>query len=91
VARPKLISPLTPVKPISATNRKYGIRKEPPPYKETRVGNIQMLPIPTAEPMQARINPHRLLNDSLFFILLSLFLTFSEDIMAKVPFDSNIF
>ena len=30
----------------------------------------------TAEPMQARIKPHRLLNDSLFFILFSLFLTF---------------
>jgi len=76
VARPKLISPVTPVKPISATKRKYGIRKEPPPYNDTRVENIQIFPIPTAEPMQARIKPHRLLNDSLFFILFSLFLTF---------------
>ena len=29
-----------------------------PPYWETRAGKSQMLPIPTAEPMQARMNPH---------------------------------
>ena len=27
--------------------------------------NIHIFPMPTAEPMQARINPHLLLNDSL--------------------------
>lgn len=64
----KLISPITPVEPIKITNRKYGIRKDPPPYSDTLVGNIQILPIPTAEPMQAQINPHLLLNDSLLFI-----------------------
>ena len=68
VARPKLISPITPVKPISATNIKYGIRYEPPPYIDTLVGNIQILPIPTAEPIQARMNPHLLLKESRFFI-----------------------
>ena len=67
-ALPKLISPITPVEPIKITNRKYGIRKDPPPYSDTLVGNIQILPIPTAEPMQAQINPHLLLNDSLLFI-----------------------
>jgi hypothetical protein len=64
-ARPKLISPITPVDAITTTKIKYGIKKEPPPYKDTLVGNIHIFPIPTAEPMQARINPHLLLNDSL--------------------------
>jgi hypothetical protein len=50
---------------ITTTKIKYGIKKEPPPYKDTLVGNIHIFPIPTAEPMQARINPHLLLNDSL--------------------------
>lgn len=68
VPRPKLISPITPVKPISATKIKYGIRNDPPPYRETLVGNIQIFPIPTADPMQARMNPQRLLKDSRFFI-----------------------
>ena len=35
---------------------KYGIRNAPPPYNDTLVGNIQIFPIPTAEPMHARIN-----------------------------------
>ena len=68
MARPKLISPITPVKPISATNMKYGIRYDPPPYIDTLVGNIQILPIPTAEPIQARMNPHLLLKESRLFI-----------------------
>ena len=71
-ARPKLISPITPVEPISITNIKYGIRNEPPPYNDTLVGNIQIFPIPTAEPIQAQINPHLLLNDSLLFIIFPL-------------------
>ena len=76
VARPKAISPITPEKPMTNTNRKYGSKKEPPPNFDTRVGNIQMLPIPTAEPMQARINPQRLANASrewCFFKILHLF------------------
>jgi hypothetical protein len=28
---------MTPVEPIRATKIKYGIRNEPPPYRETRV------------------------------------------------------
>ena len=68
VPRPKLISPITPVNPISATKIKYGIRNDPPPYRETLVGNIQIFPIPTADPIQARMNPQRLLKDSRFFI-----------------------
>jgi len=54
------------VEPIRATKIKYGIRNEPPPYRETRVGNIQRFPMPTAEPIQARMKPHLLLKDSLF-------------------------
>ena len=34
------------------------MRKVAPPYLEMRAGKSQMLPIPTAEPMQARIKPH---------------------------------
>ena len=33
-ARPKLISPITPVDAITTTKIKYGIKKEPPPYKD---------------------------------------------------------
>ena len=36
-----------------------------PPYADTRAGKSQMLPIPTADPMQARINPRFDLNPSL--------------------------
>ena len=57
-ARPKLISPITPVKPISATKIMYNRRYAPPPYMETRVGNIHIFPIPTAEPIHASIKPH---------------------------------
>ena len=35
---------------------------------ETLVGNIQIFPMPTAEPIQARIKPHLLLKESLVFI-----------------------
>ena len=58
VALPKDISPITPVSPMMTTNRKYGRRNVPPPYFETLVGNIHILPMPTAEPMQARMKPH---------------------------------
>ena len=76
VPRPKLISPITPVKLMSATKIKYGIRNDPPPYRETLVGNIQIFPIPTADPIHASTNPHWLLNDSLLFICLLLYLIF---------------
>ena len=92
-ARPKLISPITPVEPISITNIKYGIRNEPPPYNDTLVGNIQIFPIPTAEPIQAQINPHLLLNDSLLFIIFPLqplgtgFLVFLLSLLAQnIPY-----
>ena len=80
VARPNVISPITPVNPISTTKIKYGIRNAPPPYKDTLVENIQIFPMPTAEPIHARINPQRLLNDSLFFItFFSVFFYFLTD------------
>jgi hypothetical protein len=41
-------------------------------HNDTLVGNIQIFPIPTAEPIQAQINPHLLLNDSLLFIIFPL-------------------
>ena len=42
-----------------------GSRKVPPPYLETLAGNIHILPIPTAEPMQDRINPQFVFQESL--------------------------
>ena len=43
---------------------KYGIRNVMPPHTETMMGKRQMLPMPTAEPMQARMKPHRLVKPS---------------------------
>ena len=37
-----------------------------PPQAETKTGNRQRFPIPTAEPIQARINPIRESNPSAF-------------------------
>ena len=42
-----------------------GLYLFPPPYLETLVGNIHILPIPTAEPMQDRINPQFVFQESL--------------------------
>ena len=73
-ARPRAYSPITPVEPIRMTKMKYGIKNVRPPQVETSIGNRQILPIPTAEPMQAMINPPRLrkpsrfCTESLFFI-----------------------
>ncbi len=36
-----------------------------PPYFCTMIGKRQMLPIPTAEPIHARMNPHLLWKPSL--------------------------
>ena len=58
VARPSANSPITPVEPMRMTQMKYGIRNVMPPQRETMMGKRQMLPMPTAEPMQARIKPH---------------------------------
>jgi len=41
----------------------------PPPYFETLVGNIQILPMPTAEPMQARTNPQLDFQESRWVVL----------------------
>ena len=59
-ARPRENSSITPVEPIRITKRKYGSRKVRPPYLETIQGKRQMLAMPTAEPMQARMKPHLL-------------------------------
>lgn len=58
VARPSANSPMTPVEPMRMTQMKYGMRNVMPPQMETMMGKRQMLPMPTAEPMQARIKPH---------------------------------
>ena len=74
-ARPRANSPITPVEPMRMTKMKYGIRKVRPPQVDTSIGKRQMLPIPTAEPMQAMIKPPLLLKPSRlciesFFMLL---------------------
>ena len=48
-------------------NRTYGSRNVIPPHSETIYGNLQIFPIPTADPMQASTNPVRLLKPSLCF------------------------
>ena len=50
----------------------YAIKKAPPPKVDTRVGNIQMLPIPTAEPMHDSTNPHREEKESRLLFTISL-------------------
>ena len=66
-ARPSAISSITPVEAIKITNRTYGSRNVIPPHSETIYGNLQIFPIPTADPMQASTNPVRLLKPSLCF------------------------
>ena len=48
-------------------NRKInqGMRKVPPPFAPTMRGKRQMLPVPIAAPMEAKIRPRRPLNWSL--------------------------
>ena len=58
-ARPKAISPMTPVNPSSATKMKYGTRNAAPPNSATRYGNSQMLAMPTALPTHAMMKPVR--------------------------------
>ena len=45
-------------------NRKinHGMRNEPPPFRATSLGNRQILPVPTAMPIQVRIMAQRELN-----------------------------
>ena len=50
---------------IRNTKMKYGIRKVRPPHMDTMTGKRQILPIPTAEPMQATTKPNLFLNVSL--------------------------
>ena len=76
IARPKAISPTTPVKPMKATHIKYGIRKAAPPRADTLAGNSHIFPIPTAEPMHAIIKP-------LLLLKLSLSIFFSLQIISK--------
>ena len=40
-----------------------------PPQPDTRVGKRQIFPMPTAEPMQARIKPALPVKPSLFFCI----------------------
>lgn len=54
------------------TNRKYGSKKVMPPHLDTSVGKRQMLPMPTAEPMQAMMKPPRLRKPSRLLTLASL-------------------
>ena len=42
----------------------HGTRNEPPPFAPTILGNRQMLPVPIAAPIVAKINPSRPLNSS---------------------------
>ena len=44
----------------------HGIRKVPPPFAPTIRGNRQMLPVPMAAPMEAKMRPRRPLNWSLW-------------------------
>jgi len=71
---PNAISPAIPEIPSRATKKMYGIRNAAPPNSPARYGNNQIFPIPTAEPIQANINPIFDLNPSLFFSILFLFL-----------------
>lgn len=64
---PNAISPITPENPSRITNIKYGIKNAAPPNLPVRYGNIQMFPMPTADPMQATINPSLVRNSSLPF------------------------
>src|SRR5699024_9948615 len=72
MARPKAISPITPVKPISRTKIIYGIRNAAPPNSPMRYGNIHMFAMPTELPMQEMTKPHLLLNLSSDTIFLEL-------------------
>ena len=74
-ARPSANSPMTPVEPMRMTNRKYGSRKVMPPHLDTSVGKRQMLPMPTAEPIQAMMKPPRLRKPSRLLTLASLLIT----------------
>ena len=60
---------------------KYGIRNVIPPHAETMMGKRQMLPMPTAEPMQARMKPHRLVKPSRFVV----------SCLSAIEFPSNKF
>ena len=64
MARPKAISPMTPVRPSSTTKIRYGMRNAAPPISATRYGNSQMALMPTAEPIQAMMNAVREVNES---------------------------
>ncbi len=55
---------------IDHINKKinHGIKKVPPPFAPTILGNRQMFPVPIAAPIEANINPRRPLNSSDFCI-----------------------
>ena len=63
---------MTPVEAMRMTKRKYGMRKVMPPHWDTSVGKRQMLPMPTAEPMQAMMKPPRLRKPSRLLTFVSL-------------------
>ena len=63
--RPSANSSIMPEDAIRITNSIYTIRNVIPPYFDTMIGNRQMLPIPTAEPIHAIIKPVLVLNRSL--------------------------
>ena len=65
--RPNAISPITPENPSSTTNIKYGIKNAAPPNLPVLYGNIQILAIPTVEPIHAITNPIFVRNSSLPF------------------------
>ncbi len=72
ISLPSENSVTRPVVPKISTNIKYGIRKAAPPYLPTLHGNIQIFPIPMADPIQASINPAFDPNCSLLFSVLLL-------------------
>ena len=46
-------------------NISHGIRKDPPPFAPTILGNLQMFPVPIAAPIVANMSPSLPLNWSL--------------------------
>jgi hypothetical protein len=52
-----VISRIMSGSPKTKTAMKYGMRYAPPPFCPRTAENRQMLPIPTAAPIAARINP----------------------------------
>ena len=55
--RPTANSRIISTTPKLETIMMKGTRNAPPPFSPTMYGNLQIFPIPTAEPIQANRNP----------------------------------